>query len=175
MFENISNKRKFYAILVLFVVLGITAYKRSFKHTIASISLYSESKKSITENENAESTFIKLKQEASRLNGVIGKKNKNPEIIQNKILNFIDTQGFSSKISEISPLHYSENNYFKIYSNNITLTGDFNNLLASVYQFEKEFDFARIASVKLYTKNNYRISKKELYCNIIFQNYENKK
>ncbi|MFD2433840.1 hypothetical protein ACFSO9_10000 [Mesonia maritima] len=89
MFENIPNKKKFYAVILIAVILGITAYKRSFKTAIETVSFYSESKENIAGTDQAHNELLYLKDELKTLDAVIGKKVKKPEIVQNEILNFL--------------------------------------------------------------------------------------
>ena len=63
---------------------------------------------------------------------------------------------------------------FNIYSNKISIKGGFNELIKTIYAFETEFNFARIATMKFYVLKNRKTRKKELYNDIIFQNYEKK-
>lgn len=174
MFEEISYKKKFFAVLVLFAMLSFTAYKRSFRNAIEAVSFYSESKKSISQNSNAHLELIQLKTELARLDNIIGKKAKNPGAVQNQILSFLSNQDRNIKLSKINPVHIVEDPYFNIYSNLITIEGSSNNILNTVYSFEKDFEYARIANLKLFVIKNSRTAKKELYTNIIFQNYERK-
>ncbi len=175
MFNELSHKKKFYACIALFVILGITAYKRSFKGAIEAVSFYTESKKNIKNNSHIEDELIVLNNEVRALDNIIGKTAKNPEIVQNKILNFLSLQDRDVKLASIDNIHISSDDYFTIYSNKITLKGSYNNLMKTIYAFEKDFEYARIATLKFYVSRNRRTLKKELYNDIIFQNYEKKK
>ena len=141
MFKEISNKKKFYAVIVLFLMLSFTAYKRSFKGAIESVSFYLESKNNIEKNEGESVKIILLKNEIQTLDNIIGKKAKNPEIVQNNILDFLNNQAQKSTLSNIDKLHVSEDNYFTIYSNIITLKGNFNELITTMYAFLFTFYF----------------------------------
>jgi len=172
MFSELTNKKKFYGVLLLFIVLSIAAYKRSFKGAIEAVNYYSESKKNIEKNINIDEDLLQLKNEIQSLDNIIGKKAKNPDIVQNEILNFISQQEHNFKLSKIENLHISSDNYFTIYSNMITLEGSFNELLKAIYRFEKDFEYARIASIKLHVLKKQQNSKNKLFTKIIFQNYE---
>lgn len=174
MFKNISYKKKFYGLLAFAVILSFTAYKRSFKGTIETIDFYRESAKNIKESSNSLRELSNIKKEISILDNTIGKSAKNPAIVQNEILGFLSKRPQEITLSKIENLHISNDNYFTIYSNVISLKGDFNNLLKTIYEFEKDFEYARIASMVLYTERNNKTSKKELNNEIIFQNYEKK-
>ncbi|SRX75253.1 hypothetical protein [Aequorivita antarctica] len=174
MFKNISYKKKFYGLLVFVVILSFTAYNRSFKGTIETISLYRESVKNIKESSNSLMELSNIKKEVSILDNTIGKSTKNPAIVQNEILGFLSTRSQEMTLSKIENLHVSNDDYFTIYSNVILLQGDFNGLLKTIYEFEKDFEYARIASMVFHTERNAKTSKNELYNEIIFQNYEKK-
>lgn len=175
MFENIPNKKKFYAVILIAVILGITAYKRSFKTAIETVSFYSESKENIAGMDQAHNELLYLKDELKTLDAVIGKKVKKPEIVQNEILNFLSKNKFNVTLSNIGNTHVSRDEYFTIYSNKVTIKGGFQELLEAVYAFDVRFDHARIASLKFYVKKEARSMKKELFNDIIFQNYEKNK
>lgn len=175
MFQNIPNKKKFYALILIAFLLSITAYKRSFKTAIETVRFYSESKKSIGNTDNAHNELLYLKNESEMLDAVIGKSIKKPEIVQNEILNFLSNNEFNVTLSNIGNAHISGDDYFTIYSNSVTLKGDFQELLHTVYAFDTDFAQARIATLRFYVKKEVRSSKKELFNDIIFQNYEKNK
>ncbi|MBX2828086.1 MAG: hypothetical protein KTR22_07980 [Flavobacteriaceae bacterium] len=174
MFEQFSYKKKFYAVLILSVLLGITAYKRSFSGALQSIKYYKESKKNISANQNSDQELIILQGEVALLDNVIGKKVEDPNRVQHEILDFISQQETDIGIARIAELHISQDEFFTIYSNQITLKGSFENLQKMIYAFEKQFDYARIANSRFYTVRDPRTRKKELFNDIIFQNYEKK-
>lgn len=174
MFKGISYKKKFYAVIVLFIVLSIAAYKRSFKGAIEAVTFYIESKNNIDENINIDSKIVKLNIKNQSLDNIIGKKIRNPEAVQNEVLNFLSQKEEDFLLSKIENIHISSDNYFTIYSNIVTIEGSFNDLLKVIYSFEEGFEFARIASLKIYVLKNRRNSKNKLYTTIIFQNYEKK-
>jgi len=51
MFQQFSYKKKFYALAILAILLGATAYKRSFKGTLDAIEFYYHSKKDLNKND----------------------------------------------------------------------------------------------------------------------------
>jgi len=174
MFKGVTYKKKFFAVVALFTILSITAYKRSFKMAFETVSFYTESKNNIEDNSNIHTNVTLLKNEINSLDQIIGKKAKNPEIVQNNILNFLSQQEINITLSKIENIHISSDSYFTVYSNIVSLNGSFNELLKTIYIFEKDFEYARIASLKFYVVRNRRTKTKELYNDIIFQNYENK-
>lgn len=174
MFKNISDKKKFYGLLIFIVILSFTAYKRSFKGAIESFGYYRESVKKINESTNSLKELSNIQKEIGLLDNIIGKRTKNPTVVQNEILGFLSKRPRKITLSKIENLHISNDDYFTIYSNVISMQGDFNVLLKTIYEFERDFEYARIASLVFYTERNTITSQKELYNEIIFQNYEKK-
>jgi hypothetical protein len=71
-----------------------------------------------------------------------------------------------------SPHKYSDQNY-TIYSNVLEISGTFNELLETAYEFEKHFTYSKVVSTEFFTVKK-GSDKKELHLIIIFQNYENR-
>tara|TARA_R110002072_G_scaffold287464_4_gene453156 strand:+ start:29298 stop:29825 length:528 start_codon:yes stop_codon:yes gene_type:complete len=172
MFNKLSNKNKFNVVIVLMIVFLLIAYNRSFKSTKNTVVFYIESMGKIKESKNLPDDLINLHVTLKEMDVLIGKNSENPKIIQNEILNFLSQNQEFTKLTKIDNLHIYSDSYFKIYSNKITVNGGFNDLMKTLNKFEREFEYARIASLKIYTIRDVRTSKKELYCDIIFQNYE---
>ena len=78
----------------------------------------------------------------------------------------------SVSISKMEALHISQDDYFKVYSNVLTIMGDYNSIAHTVYLLERDFSEARIASMKFHAISDPRTKRKKLYNTIIFQNYE---
>jgi len=175
MFENIPYKKKFYALIAIALVLSLAAYKRSFKGTIESVRYYYQAKKNIDQNQNIEEELLFLKAENKVLDQSIGKEINNPEIVQNRILSFINNSDIDLTIARIEPTHRASDPYFNTYSNQITLKGSYEHISKMIFAFEEDFEYARIATTQFYVKRDPRTRKKELYNDIIFQNYEKKK
>lgn len=174
MFKNISNKNKLYLLILFVLLLSFTAYKRSFKGTIDAIIFYKDSKKNIAESSASTIELENLKNEIEDLDNIIGKKAKYPMQVQNEILGFLSSQDENVTIAQIEAPNISDDSYFTIYSNLITLKGDFNSLLKTIYEFEINFEYARIANMVFRVDRNPKTSKTELFTDIIFQNYEKK-
>jgi len=173
MFENYSYKQKFYALIIVFFMLSITAYKRSFHTLFEVVSEYRMlSKKADDINKKAKSNGT-LRNDVEYLNRIIGKEGVTKEMVQQGIIGFASaTQGVS--INDLKPIHdYAETDYH-IITNQLDVTGNANQLLELAYNFEKKFDYSRMVSQNFYiTKKN---NKSEvLHLKMIFQNYENTK
>lgn len=175
MFRNISHKRKFFMLLLLIMVIGITAYKRSFKGALDAISIYNESQKNVVKDEDLELKLSLLDKKSTVLDNLIGSRTENPNIVQNEILNHISENNFNINLIKLHSLHTFKDDFFTVYSNVITTQGDFNEHLKAINALENNFEHARIASLKLFVIHDRQTKKKELYNEIIFQNYEKNK
>lgn len=174
MFENYSYKQKFYALLGLFFILSITAYKRSF-HTLFDVvkEYRTLSKKTDDINKKAKNTNGLIK-DIAYLDKIIGKEDITKEMVQQGIVSFASENSPEISINDLKPIHdFREDNYH-IITNQLDITGDCNQLLNLAYNFEKQFNLSRIVSMNFYTikKNN---KSEVLHLKMIFQNYENNK
>ncbi|SHI73708.1 hypothetical protein SAMN04488096_10446 [Mesonia phycicola] len=172
--ENYSNKKKFIALIILSICFSIFIYNRSVKKAFKSYVTYANYLEQINDSSNTKTELEHLKIQTRNLDNIIGKNLKKPDIVQNDILSFISDNKSNVTLSNIKSTHVATNRYYAIYSNQITLEGKFDELFKTIYDIEKKFDKARIASVKLYTKEDYVKKNKILYNEIIFQNYEKK-
>ncbi|MDY8138473.1 hypothetical protein [Aquimarina sp. 2201CG5-10] len=172
MFENLSYKKKFFALLALMIVLGITAYKRSFKMTIDAAKLLDESKEKLAKVNNSQQRITNLASEVAYLDKLIGKETANPDIVQQEILNTFTDINNNTQLVKLEEIHKASDNYFNIYTNRLILTGNYGDLLKTTYNYEENFDFSRVVSLRFYIEKEPRTRRKRLFEQIIFQNYE---
>ncbi|WP_431244365.1 hypothetical protein ACQ9BO_08640 [Flavobacterium sp. P21] len=150
MFENYSYKQKFHALIVIFFMLSITAYKRSFHTLFEVVSEYHMlSKKADDINKKAKNTGT-LKNDVEYLDRIIGKEGVTKEMVQQGIIGFATTNSGAS-INDLKPIHdYPEADYH-IITNQLDVTGNANQLLDLAYNFEKNFNYSRMVSQNFYT------------------------
>ncbi|MFH6990407.1 hypothetical protein ACHRVW_21940 [Flavobacterium collinsii] len=174
MFEKYSYKKKFTVLVIVFFMLLITAYKRSFHTLFQVINEYKAlSIKTNDINKKANNTD-KLTKEINYLDRVIGKEGITKEMVQQGIITFASTENPTVSIHDLQPTHvYADENY-QIISNQLDVTGTCNQLLTLGYDFEKKFDYSRIVSLNFYTTKKSNTSE-VLHLKMIFQNYENNK
>lgn len=172
MFNQYTYKTKVKFLGLLFIMLSIASYRRSFSNLIE---LYIENrtltKKKSTMNNQSSNAYV-LQEKLNELDKLIGKVGVEKENIQQKIIDFSIKNGEKITINNIQTIHQSKLNDYQVYTYQIDLTGDYNTLLQLTYEFERKFDYSKIVSTKFYTesKNN---KKEILHLNLIFQNYEN--
>lgn len=172
MFEQLSYKLKFKLLIAVSVMLSIAAYRRSFSSLIDVIN-ENRSLKSKLELMNRNSKSIdQLNSEIAKLDKMIGKDGVSKEKVQQGIVGYISENCGEVSINDMKPTHEFIDNNYKIYTYEIDLVGNFNQLIRCMYLLEKKFDYSKIVSSNFYAtkkdnKNNV------LHLKIIFQNYEN--
>jgi len=174
MFEKYSYKQKCLALAVLFVLLSVTAYKRSFSTLFEVMAEYrSLSAKAEDVGRKSQNTG-RLTREIEWFDKVIGKEDVSKEQVQQGIVGFASQKQAGVSINDLQPIHLFSDENYNIITNQLDLTGKTGQLLALSYDFEKEFLLSRPVSMKYYMakKNN---KSEVLHLKIIFQNYENTK
>jgi hypothetical protein len=174
MFENYSYKQKVYALIVLFFILSITAYKKSFGPLFEIIKEHNSlSKKAEDINKKAKNTN-NLATDVAYLDKIIGKEGTTKEMVQQGIVSFATENSPEVSINDLQPIHDFPEDDYRIITNQLDVTGTSNQLLKLAYDFEKKFTFSRLVSMNFYIiKNN---NKSEvLHLKMTFQNYENNK
>lgn len=173
MFNQYSYKKKFVALLLVFVMLVITSYKRSFSVLFQVIKVNKELTNNINQLAIKESGYAKLEAEVANLDKIIGKEGMSSEEVQQQIVNFATSKADVS-ISDLQAIHIADDENYIISTNQIDVTGNVNQLLQLGYSFEKNFDLSRLTSMNFYTvKKNNKVDK--LHLKMIFQNYDNTK
>lgn len=174
MFEQYTYKHKTFALIILFVVLSITAYKRSFSNLIT---VYKENKNLIqlSEEINSKSKNLeKLSKEITKYDNYLGNQNVTSEEAQQEIINFA-TLHKGVSINSMQSIHSFEGENYKAYTNQLDVTGEVNDLLVLAYDFETNFNLSRVINIQFY-KSKKSNSAEQLHLKIVFQNYEmNKK
>nr|WP_299384818.1 hypothetical protein [Allomuricauda sp.] len=172
MFENITYRKKFWGLMALLIIMGITAYKRSYRLTIDAYKSLKSSKETLADATDSHERIAFLEAEVEFLDNIIGKKAANADLVQQEIINTYTDLESASELIKLDEVHKANNEYFNIYTNKLLLSGTFNQLLSATYEFEKDFEFSRMVSIRFYVEREPRTRRKRLYEQIIFQNYE---
>lgn len=172
MFKQYSYKQKFVVLLLVFVMLSITAYKRSFSTLFQVIQENNKLSNQINQLKGKAKNTDKLMYEVATLDRIIGKEGLEPQEVQQKIVNFVTSNGNVS-IYDLQPIHYATDGNYEINTNQIDVTGNVNQLLQVCYNFENEFDYSRLSSINL-SKNKKNSKIEKLHMTMIFQNYKAK-
>jgi hypothetical protein len=172
MFEQYSYKTKLKFLVVLFCMLSIAAYRRSFSNLIEVIKENESLSKRNSQIENSSKNTKNIESELDALNKLIGKEGVKKEKIQQGIVAFILQNNPGVSINNMKPVHVFNDTNFNIHTYQVDMIGKFNQLIKTQYDFEKNFDDAKIVSTKWYTQNkDNKIN--TLHLTLIFQNYEN--
>jgi hypothetical protein len=171
MFEKYSFKQKFLALVVLTLITTVTAYKRSFSTLIQVIKENKTLSEKIEDVNKKANNNDNLVEEVAYLDRLIGKEGVSKEVIQQEIVNFTTKRHPKVSINALEPIHLFKDENYTIITNQLDVTGNFNELLQLGYDFEKNFSDSRIVNMHFYVlkKNN---KTDILHFKIIFQNYE---
>lgn len=170
MFDQYTYKQKTIALIILFVLLSITAYKRSFSNLI---SAYKENKNLIRLSKEIKSkskNLDKLSKDIAKYDSYLGNQNVTSEEAQQEIINFATLHNGVS-INNMQSIHTYKGENYRAYTNQLDVTGGVNELLLLAYDFETKFNLSRVINTQFYKikKGN---SAEQLHLKIVFQNYE---
>lgn len=174
LFPQYSYRKKKLAAVMLFVVLGIAAYKRSYSVTIDLINLNSELKIKRDEAEKSKDQLMKKQKEILIVNQIIGKENIPNEIVQQAFLSFVDSTGTGVQVERMEEVYRYDHPDFIINTNEITIKGNYSSSLKFIYSLEKNFNYARLVSLRYFTKHNREKNTDELFVTLLLQNFSGK-
>ncbi len=173
MFDKYTFKQKNKVLLIIFVLLMLASYKRSFVLTLLALDEIEKQELNIEKIKTSDYEIGLLNQSIKELNQTIGKSNLKPDKVQQKILKEISilSQKNDVNLESIEETHIYKTVDFSIYSNILILEGDYKNLVKSIYNLELNFEYARLINVQLYKEKNISTKKIKLYAKILFQHY----
>jgi len=171
MFENYTYKKKFIALILIFCILSVAAYKRSFRNLLEAYSENVNLKELSSSIKNKTNNIDELRIRLTQYDKFLGNQNVSNDVIQQEIVAF-STSHKGISINELKSTHVFENENYKIFTNQLDVVGSTNDLVKLTYDFETNFNFSRVISTNFYTKKKNNINE-ELHLKIIFQNYEN--
>ncbi len=174
MFENYSYKKKFIGLLLLFLILLVTAYKRSFNTLFQVINENKELSLKAADYVKKSNNSNRIIKEIAYLDNTIGKQGETKEKIQQGIVSFALKNNKEISINDLQPIHLFSDEKYTVITNQLDVTGNTNKLLELSYDYEKEFNDSRIISMNFYTsKKNDQVD--ILHLKLTFQNYEDTK
>lgn len=176
MFDKLTYKQRNYGLLILFVLMIMVSYKRSFSLTMnVSAEIESQEAKKIAA-QHAQSDLELLHIQVSQLDRNIGKSDMEPDQVQQEILGTIADYSKRNEVNleQLEATHNYETVDFNIYSNLVAVKGSFNGILSLAYFMENEFEYARLTNLSLYKEKNLTTKKEELYGKLLFQHYRQK-
>ena len=171
LFDKYSYKQKNTALLVLGVLLGAVAYKRSFSKTIEAWALIHDLEVQQMQARSSQNTIHSLQTEIGQMNRVIGKEDNSVEIVQQGFLNFFARKATNLSVNQIEEVYTFDHPDFSINTFRIDLKGNFNDQLRYIYQLENEFNEARLIYSKFENKKDSETQKQFLVSTLLLQNY----
>lgn len=172
MFTNITYKKKVIYAAIMAILLLFASFKKNIKKVIQFNKELRELQLSQLEDKDFNTDISYLKQEIKTIEGFIGGVNVSPEQVQQQLIKFISNAPLDLKIIGIERIHFAAVDQFNILSNQVTISGDYNNLIRLLHEIERDFDLSKMTNARFYTKNDYRNNRKELFLEILFQNYD---
>lgn len=171
MFEKYSYRQKKVMLLIVIVLLGAAAYKRSFSVTLQQLSLNEELKERVSEAQNSVETLKAKTIQLNQVNSIIGKENVQNEIVQHSFLSFVKNQDLNLEVNSIDEPHQYQHPDFIINTNMVTLKGNYLSMTSFVHEFEKSFNLGRLVSLRIFKQRNRATRRDELLAGLWFQNF----
>ncbi len=176
MFDRFTYKQKNYGLLIMFVLMIMVSYKRSFSLTLNLRSEITNQETKKISATHAQSDLEILQIQITQLNKNIGKSDLEPDKVQQEILRTIAwfSDDNDVNLKQLEETHNFETVDFNIYSNLVAVKGNFNGILSLAYYMENNFDYARLTNISVYKEQNRTTKKTELYGKLLFQHYRQK-
>jgi hypothetical protein len=172
MFDKYTYKQKFYALIILFIMLLLASYKKTFKHVFSAQNELSLIEERITESNVSDQDLYVLNSQLTDLDLFIRGQNAEPQLVQHEILDFITRSNFKVDVVNIENVHLFKDTDFMIYTNQLEVEGDYIDLMKLLYSIENKFESSRVVSLAFYVKKDFRNKRKRLILKLILQNYE---
>lgn len=123
------------------------------------------------EAQNSSETLKTKQKELLRINNLIGEENVPNDKVQHGFLTFVDSSKTSLVVEQVEEVYRFDHPDFIINTNEITLKGDYLSMVKFLYNFEKNFDLARLVSAQIYIKKNREKKINELFLKVLVQNF----
>lgn len=177
MFDRFTYKQRNYGLLLLFILMIMVSYKRSFSLTLAAQDEIAKLEEQKSAAAHAQNDLESLQIQLIQLNKNIGKADLDPDKVQQEILRTIAwySNEHDVMLEQLEATHNFETVDFNIFSNLVSVKGTFNGILSLAYYIENSFDYARLVNLSIYKKQNVITKKTNLYGALLFQHYRQKK
>lgn len=175
MFNNLTYKTKFIAVIVGFILVVLACYKKTYKHMFAAKKELNTVEQKLVNTDDSYSIVSNLKYDITQLDNLIGGQTKNPQFVQQDILDFISKTNYKVDIVSIEDMHIYEGEEFNVFTNQIEVEGSYEALVKLLHQIETYFKNSRVTNTSFYSRKNYKTKRKQLFLKIILRNYEKAK
>jgi len=172
-FDKITYKQKNYGLLIVFLLLAMVSYKRSF---LLSINISREIKQQEIQKRGIHKSNDRLNiltSEIRRINGSLGKTDQTSDRVRQELLKEISSlqSQLSIRIEFINNPHLFTSIDYKILTHEVLLEGDYRGLITAINNLENQFVHARIINAKIFKTKTHGEIKSKVYAKLLFQHY----
>ena len=173
MFDRFTYRQRNYGLLIMFVLLAMVSYKRSFLLTLNLKDVVRKQEIQKLDVKNTKKTIELLRFEIAQINKNLGKTGERSDRVQQALLQEISSfpKSYGLTIESINTTHLFTSVDYKILTNEVLIEGNFRGILNAIYKLEKEFDYARIINTDIYKTKARGDKKSKLYAKLLFQHY----
>lgn len=165
-------KQKFFLIVFGCIILLLAIYKKNIRELIAVNQQINAIDLDLVKVDGSHDQIYYLTNEINNIDAIIGGQSKTPQLVQQYILDFITKSEYKVNIYSIDDTHIVDDESFHIYTNKLQIEGNFKTLLQLLFYIEKKFKHSKIVSARFFVKENYAKNSKNLFLELILQNYE---
>lgn len=173
MFDKLTYKQKNYGLLLIFILLAMVSYKRSFILSISVMKEIKQQKSQMLDTKNTTKKIELLALEIKQINHNLGKTDQSSDKVQQALLHAISSfpRSYGLTIETINNTHLFSSVDYKILTNEVLIEGNFVGLTRAIHKLEKEFEYARIINTDIFKTKEYGEKKSKIYAKILFQHY----
>jgi hypothetical protein len=170
MFDRMTNKTRFYAVLFGFLLVMLIVYRLNIKKTIFMIHQYHEIKSTINQGVSNSQRLLNLQNHLREINLLLGSNISGNDLHEKIIDKIVEQSNEGLKIWEFPKSQIFANESMEIYTYKLTLTGDFKSIVKFVNELEAKEKLSRIRSVNFEMKKIRETNSVKLYAEIFLQN-----
>ncbi len=168
--STLTHKQRLIVLLAGTLLLILIAYVFALRKTINRYSEYTALKQQNRKQQNYYAQVGELRLQLEKINRIIGNSNYAEIPLLNKMAHY--AEGKKIVFKSLPAPRVTEDNGYRIYHQQLSLTGHFKDLLSFVYALENDKSIGMVRSVE-FTKEKDRSSRKEvLIANVLLQNIQ---
>ena len=173
MFSQLSftYRQKFYLIIIGGILVFAALYKKTYRNIFDIHGELDLTKEMIISPEKIYSEIGSVRAEIRSIDDILGGGAPDESSEQTRIFKFITASGLPVDITRIRDEHVFHEVDYTVYTNEVELEGDYEQLISLLYRMELNFNSSRVMSAKFYTLEDYISDKISLRLIINLQNY----
>lgn len=171
-FLQYSYKQLNFFVLLALAFILLLVYRQNIVPTIDLYKQCAEMEIQVQKAEHAGSRLQILKTEQKKLNKISGNSKLTNEEIRQAILSNTNLFSEQATLTAIREQHLYTSNQLEVLTHSLDLQGSFKELISITNKFESRFTDARLSALKLYSVEDSRTKKTNLYGSFIFQNFK---